>query len=70
MKVTLEFTLPEDAWEHQDALQGPAYHRALREIDDYLRNRLKHGTMSNEMRNELEAVRRLLLEEAPPGWDE
>ena len=70
MKVTMTFTLPEDDQEHRDALQGPAYHRALHEIDDYLRNRLKHGTLSEELRNELEALRLLLLEEAPPGWDE
>ena len=70
MKAILEFSLPDEAWEHQVALQAMAYYRALKEIDDYLRNRLKHGDPPPDVLEELEAVRRLLRDEAPPGWDD
>ena len=68
-KAILEFSLPDEAWAHEKAMHGATYHQALREVDDYLRNRLKHGDPSEELREELEAIRQLIRDEVPPGWD-
>ena len=46
MKATLEFTLPEEQHEHQDALRGYEWRAALTEVVDYLRNQIKHGENS------------------------
>ena len=43
MKATLEFQLPEDQNEHIRAIHAGAAWSALYEIDNTLRNLLKHG---------------------------
>ena len=43
MKATLEFTMPEDRVEHALALRGPSFAFALTNLDNTLRNALKHG---------------------------
>ena len=43
MKATLEFTLPEEASEHEDALNGSRWKALVWEIDQALRSRIKYG---------------------------
>lgn len=43
MKATLEYNLPEDTQEHLRAVQSNHAWSALYDIDDILRNLLKHG---------------------------
>ena len=43
MKATLEFTMPEDRVEHALSVRGPGFAFALTNLDNTLRNALKHG---------------------------
>lgn len=43
MKATLSFSLPEEAEEHQIALNGHKYLAVLQDIDRALRDLIKHG---------------------------
>ena len=43
MKATLEYNLPEDTQEHLRAVQANHAWSALYDIDNMLRNLLKHG---------------------------
>ena len=56
MKAILEFTLPEESHEHQDALQGSEWKWAVSDLSDYLRNQIKHVDHSAEEYRILEAV--------------
>lgn len=60
MKAILEFNLPEDSSEHLLAVSASELYSALCEIDRSLRNRIKHGDLSDETRAELEAIRELI----------
>jgi hypothetical protein len=62
MKAILEFTLPEENHEHQDALQGSEWKWALTEVADYLRNQIKHADNSAEEYRTFERVRDRLTE--------
>lgn len=42
MKAILEFNLPEEMESHNDALKGADYKYSLRDIDQFLRNKLKY----------------------------
>lgn len=42
-KVTIEFQLPEEQEELKDAQKGTEYNIVLFDIDQYLRNEIKHG---------------------------
>lgn len=44
MKAILEFTLPEEAPEHQTALDGGKWLSVLHTLDENLRSEAKHGT--------------------------
>lgn len=63
MKAILEFSLPEDAWEHRRAIEGAAYFSLLRRLDEHLRARLKYVDLTPEARQEVEDTRALLREE-------
>ena len=43
MKETLKFNLPDDYSDYIDAIHGSDYRRALDEILQMLRSRVKHG---------------------------
>ena len=43
MKGTLEFFLPEEAWEFKMANESVSMHFALKEIDQWLRERIKYA---------------------------
>lgn len=60
MNATLTFTLPDDTEAHALALAGHDLGTALNEIAQHLRNRLKHGDLSDAQRVELERVRDLI----------
>ena len=61
MKAILEFTLPEENHEHQDALRGSEWKRALTEVADYLRNQIKHADNSAEEYRTFERVQERLF---------
>jgi hypothetical protein len=61
MKAILEFTLPEESHEHQDALQGSEWKWALTEVADYLRNQIKHADNSAEEYRTFERVQERLF---------
>ena len=62
MKAILEFTLPEDTQEHQDALKGTDWKWAVDDLLDYLRNQIKHADNSAEEYRTFERVRDRLAE--------
>jgi hypothetical protein len=43
MKITLEFNLPEDREEYEQCYKGSDYINAIREIVEYLRNKIKYS---------------------------
>lgn len=47
MKATLEFALPEESSEHEDAVNGSRWKALVFEFDQYLRGRIKHGPEDN-----------------------
>jgi hypothetical protein len=62
MKAILEFTLPEEQHEHQDALQGSTWKWAVDDIINYLRNETKHVDHTVEEYQILDAVRERISE--------
>ena len=48
MKAILEFDLPEEAPEHQIALDGVRYCAALEEFRNWLRGQIKYAELSKE----------------------
>lgn len=56
MKATLEFSLPEEKEEHEDALKGTEWKWALEEVISYLRNETKHVDHTAEEYRTLDAV--------------
>ena len=62
MKAILEFTLPEEQHEHQDALQGSEWKWAFDDVSNYLRNESKHVDHSAEEYRLLDAIRERMAE--------
>jgi hypothetical protein len=62
MKAILEFTIPEDSQEHQDALKGADWKWVISDLFDYLRNQIKHADNSAEEYRTFERVRDRLAE--------
>jgi hypothetical protein len=58
MRVTMEFTLPDDQGDYDAARLGREALAALWEIDQRCREILKHGDPSPELREALEDIRR------------
>ena len=44
MRATITFNLPNEADEHQAAIDGSKWKSVVREIDNELRNNIKHGS--------------------------
>ena len=57
MKVLVEFDLPEEENTMQRHLRGPAAHDCLWEFDQHLRGQIKHGDISEELGDALQALR-------------
>lgn len=62
MKAILEFNLPEDKEEFENAVKGMNWALTLWELDNFLRNKLKHGHDFHSIDGALEAVRTKLYE--------
>ena len=43
MKAILKFNLPEEESEYKDAAQGARWHNLLCDLDEYLRQSIKHN---------------------------
>jgi hypothetical protein len=60
MKATLEFNLPEEQQEHYEAINGGQFRYCLQELDEYLRDWMKHGHSLKSADEALECVRKNL----------
>ena len=56
MKAKLTFILPEEKTEHLAAVSGMDMACALFDLRNYLRSRMKYGSLSDEAYKELERV--------------
>ena len=61
MKATLEFNLPKERDEYEIAVAAPEIYAAICEIDNYLRNEIKHGKHSEDVINFAASLRREYL---------
>ena len=61
MKVTFEFTLPEDQSEYEASRDGAQWQRVAYSMDDALRNWLKYGHDLKGANEALEGARAELL---------
>lgn len=59
----LQFRLPDEEAEHNDALQGAEWRRVAEEFDLWLRNEIKHRKLSRARKTVLEEARERLREE-------
>jgi hypothetical protein len=60
VKVTLEFTVPDEAEELRQAQNGPRYRAAIAATLQDIRGTLKHGSPEPAVSNALELVRAML----------
>jgi hypothetical protein len=63
MKATLSFSLPEEKVDHLDALNGTQWKIAVNELDQLLRNWLKHGCPHSKVEAALGDLRQRLHED-------
>ena len=63
MKSILSFNLPEEEYEFRLAQEGTKWKEVVREIDTFLRNKLKYGHDFKSADEALETLRKLLREE-------
>jgi hypothetical protein len=66
-KVTIEFNLPEESEEYKITTNAMEYYCALCDLDNDLRNALKHGHAYKTIDEALEDTRRRLNEYADLG---
>jgi hypothetical protein len=62
-KVTISFNLPEERYEHENAIRGADWRNIVYELTVFLRNKLKYGHEYKSADEALEDVRKTL-------WDE
>ena len=62
VKATLEFNLPEEQDEFQNAVDGTHYRAACEDIENYMRDKVKYGHTYKTINDALEDVRRELRE--------
>jgi hypothetical protein len=62
MKATLEFQLPEEQEEFDAANQGRDFKLLVWDIDQHLRNLVKHGTPTEAERKMAETLRTMIRE--------
>ena len=65
MKATLEFNLPEEECEHNDAINGQTWHCIVQSIDEHCRSWLKHGHSFKTADEAIQAVRDIISRESP-----
>lgn len=61
-KITLEFTTPEEQEDLWDALRGSSWRFSLKEIDEHLRSRIKHGELDDNVAAELQSLRTFITD--------
>jgi hypothetical protein len=59
-KAILEFNLPEDGDDFELAVKGREFMLTLWDLDQWLRNELKHGSLSDERYESYDKVRTML----------
>ena len=57
MDVWIKFSLPEEAIEHEECINGSKFKRALYDLEQYLRKKIKY-----EDKRELEETRKMFYE--------
>lgn len=62
MKAILEFSLPEDKWEHDAAVSAADMRIALCDLDTYCRTLAKHGDLTPEQEDVAQKIRDYLHE--------
>lgn len=60
MKAKLTFNLPEEREEYEMTMNALKYYSVLSEFDNYLRTKLKHEEMTDEVYDVYEKVREKL----------
>jgi len=65
MKAILEFNLPDESYEHDNAVNGYLWRRLVCEIDKQCREWIKYGCPHTSARDAIEAVRGMIAEGAP-----
>ena len=63
MKAELKFNLPEEKYEFQCAVMGASWKALVTDLDENLRQELKHGEHDQAYNEALEYVRRVILNE-------
>jgi len=63
MKAIIEFSLPEEQYEHKAALQGSSLRVVISTIDHTLRGYLKHGHQFKSADEAIENIRKQLHNE-------
>lgn len=56
MKATLEYALPEDDEKFYNATKGGEFKEVLKDVLQSLRDKLKHGILSDEQYHAIEAI--------------
>ena len=67
MKAILEFNLPEDEYEHRNAIYGSNYARLVEELDGVARGWIKYGHEFKAIEQALQKVRDTILEMKQDG---
>jgi hypothetical protein len=62
MKATLEFELPQDAFEHQTAIDGWKWRMILNDLSESIRLDLKHKEIPAEVYKSLDSLRGLIFQ--------
>lgn len=65
MKAILEFNLPDESYEHDNAINGHKWRELVCDIDQQCRTWLKHGCPHTSAHDALEAVRGMIVEGVP-----
>lgn len=61
MRATLEFYLPREMAEYNDAVNGARYRAAITDCLDWTRSMLKHGDLEEDVQTGIEMARQRLF---------
>ena len=63
MRAVLKFELPEEKYDFQCAVKGAAWKGLVNDLDETLRQELRHGEHDGAYNEALEYVRRVIVNE-------